>query len=409
MFDNTNIITNGPLMGQEQLRLVLSTPTIEGNEHKLYFVEEPLMIYKVKKQIKVNNSTQVYVLAFITNETLTNERMTISKSFDGSFSDLVENIFVSELKSTKNINIEKTINNKRIIIPNSKPFDVIRDAMLQSISKDNESASFLFFETKSGYHFRSLESLFMKEPVSDYKFFQANLKHDLKDDTSKIGADYSRIRDYKILGNSDLLLGTRGGFFGSNILVHDSYNKEIVKYTFNYFDNFRDIEHIGYYDDGNVNPIFSEIQVDDDGNRISDFPNSRTHLHSTAIKNTTLGTSASHEVDGNYSFSGSKINEWYLQRQSKFMGLSFGHSIELDIAGITGIEAGDTVHIELPITGIRNVRGDTIDTIRSGKFLIKELRHDFNIADKRHGIKMNIVKDSSSTRYSANANPPTRG
>ena len=59
------------------------------------------MIYKVKKQSKLNNSTQVYVLSFITNETLTNERMTVSKSFDGSFSDLVEDIFVSELKSTK--------------------------------------------------------------------------------------------------------------------------------------------------------------------------------------------------------------------------------------------------------------------------------------------------------------------
>ena len=184
-------------------------------------------------------------------------------------------------------------------------------------------------------------------------FFQANIKSD-----DKIGKDYSRIRDYKILGSSDLLLGTRGGFFGSNLLVHDSYNKEAIRYTFNYFDNFQEKEHIGYYDEEKSTPIFSEVQVDNDGNRISDFPNSRIHFHSTAIKNTTTGTSASHEVNGNYSFSGSKINEWYLPRQSKFMGLSFGHIIEVDIAGITGIEAGDTVNIELPITGTENTEGD---------------------------------------------------
>ena len=404
MFDNQNMIVNGPLIGQEQLRLILSTPTVEEDKDKLYFVEEPLMIYKVAKQSKLNNSTQVYVLSFITNETLTNERMTVSKSFDGSFSDLVEDIFVSELKSTKILNIEETINSKRTVIPNIKPFDVIRHAMTQSISKENESASFLFYETKSGYNFRSLESLYAKNPVQDYNFFQANIKSD-----NKIGKDYSRIRDYKILGSSDLLLGTRGGFFGSNLLVHDSYNKEAIRYTFNYFDNFQEKEHIGYYDEEKSTPIFSEVQVDNDGNRISDFPNSRIHFHSTAIKNTTTGTSASHEVNGNYSFSGSKINEWYLPRQSKFMGLSFGHIIEVDIAGMTGIEAGDTVNIELPITGTKNTQGDVIDTIRSGKFLIKELRHDFNVADKRHGIKMNVIKDSYAKVHSAEANPPTRG
>jgi hypothetical protein len=276
--------------------------------------------------------------------------------------------------------------------------------MTQSISKENESASFLFYETKSGYNFRSLESLYAKEAVHDYKFFQANIKSD-----DKIGKDYSRIRDYSILGSSDLLLGTRRGLFGSNLLVHDSYNKEAIRYTFNYFDNFQEKEHIGYYDEEKSRPIFSQVQVDNDGNRISDFPNSRTHFHSTAIKNTATGTSASHEVNGNYSFSGSKINEWYLERQSKFMGLSFGNIIELDIAGMTGIEAGDTVNIELPITGTRNTQGDMIDTIRSGKFLIKELRHDFNVADKQHGIKMNVIKDSYAKVHSAEANPPTRG
>ena len=63
MFDNQNMILNGPFIGQEQLRLVLSTPTMQDKKDKLYFVEEPLMIYKIKKQSKVNNSTQTYVLS----------------------------------------------------------------------------------------------------------------------------------------------------------------------------------------------------------------------------------------------------------------------------------------------------------------------------------------------------------
>ena len=70
--------------------------------------------------------------------------------------------------------LEETINSKRIVIPDIKPFDVIRNAMVQSISKQNEFASFVFYETKSGYHFRSLESLYAKKSAYDYAFFQAN-------------------------------------------------------------------------------------------------------------------------------------------------------------------------------------------------------------------------------------------
>ena len=32
MFDNQNMIVNGPLIGQEQLRLILSTPTVEKDK-----------------------------------------------------------------------------------------------------------------------------------------------------------------------------------------------------------------------------------------------------------------------------------------------------------------------------------------------------------------------------------------
>ena len=277
--------------------------------------------------------------------------------------------------------------------------------MVQSISKQNEFASFLFYETKSGYHFRSLESLYAKKSVYDYAFFQANVKND--DD--KIASDYSRIRNYKILGSSDLLLGTRGGFFGSNLLVHDSYNKEVNRYTFNYFDNFHEKEQIGYYDGGSgkSNPIFSQVQVDNDGNRISDFPNSRTHFHSTAIKNTTTGTSASHEVNGNFSFSGSKINEWYLQRQSRFMQISSGLALNCEVAGVTSMEVGDTIDIRLPIMGAKTKHKDSYDTVYKGKFLIKTLRHNFNPVDKMHTSYMIIVKDSSNEEFSADGVPPT--
>ena len=39
------------------------------------------------------------------------------------------------------------------------PFDVIRHASTQSVSETNFSPTFVFYETRNGYHFRTLESL----------------------------------------------------------------------------------------------------------------------------------------------------------------------------------------------------------------------------------------------------------
>ena len=90
------------------------------------------------------------------------ERITVSKSFEGTYADLVVDMLATELKSTKNVFVEKTLNNKRLVIPDIHPFDVIRDASTQSVSETNMSPTFVFYETRNGYHFRTLESLFAR-------------------------------------------------------------------------------------------------------------------------------------------------------------------------------------------------------------------------------------------------------
>jgi len=312
--------------------------------------------------------------------------MTVSKSFDGSFSDLVEDIFVSELKSTKILNIEETINSKRTVIPNIKPFDVIRHAMTQSISKENESASFLFYETKSGYNFRSLESLYAKNPVQDYNFFQANIKSD-----NKIGKDYSRIRDYKILGSSDLLLGTRNGFFGSNLLVHDSYNKETIRYTFNYFDNFEDHSRI------DENPIYNQTVIDESDNTIGDFPDANIQLHPTSFNGT--NDAQFYDTDTGYSYSDNHAEEWILSRRSRMTELSSGGlRVNFQTHGYCNLAVGEKVQLTMPVTG-KDHGSSKIDTFYQGDFLVTQLRHSFDQSERKHIMYISATKDSIPTEF----------
>jgi hypothetical protein len=415
--DTLNLVTNGPIIGQEQLQLRVTTPGFKDNDSKINFVDEVLMIHKVALRTPVSNTAQAYKLSFISKEALTNQRITVSKSFEGTYADLVVDMLTTELKSTKNIFVEKTLNSKRLVIPDIHPFDVIRQASTQSVSETNFSPTFVFYETRNGYHFRTLESLMQKPFINEYYYGKPNVSSGTsavidanfasKLNEGKIAKDFKRIRKYNIASNSDLLVNTKSGMLSSHLIVHDSYNKEVTTYDFNYFDTFNTAKHMGYFDGGNANPLYSESHIDEDENRVTDFPHARTHLHSTAIKNTTTGTSASHEVNGNFSFSGSKINEWYLQRQSRFMQISSGLTLNCEIAGITSMEAGDTIDIRLPIMGAKTKHKDSYDTVYKGKFLIKTLRHLFKTSDKMHTTFMIVVKDSSNQEFSAEGVPPT--
>ena len=161
----------------------ITTPGFKDNDSKINFVDEVLMSHKVALRAPASNNAQVYKLSFISKEALTNQRITVSKSFDGTYADLVVNMLSTELKSTKNVFVEKTLNSKRLVIPDIHPFDVIRQASTQSVSETNLSPTFVFYETRTGYHFRSLESLMQKQVINEYFYGKPNISSETDDAT----------------------------------------------------------------------------------------------------------------------------------------------------------------------------------------------------------------------------------
>ena len=134
--DTTNIVMNFPIIGQERLRLKIQTPqTNPTRETMIDFTSSPLYIYKINMQEGVNEGSQVVSLEFASSEGLRNQTSRISQSYSGQPSDIVEKILRDEsyLKSKKELNVEPTANNVKIVFPNYKPFKCIRH--LLNISK----------------------------------------------------------------------------------------------------------------------------------------------------------------------------------------------------------------------------------------------------------------------------------
>ena len=279
--DTNNLTDNLPIIGQEYLRLKIQTPSLRDEEDIIDFTENVFVINSVQARAETGNNVSVYLLVFSSSEILKNQRTRVNGSLTGTYSDIVKQM-MDQVNCQKKIYIEPTKGVKRIVAPNLSPFNVIGMALSSATSaiNDNFSPSYLFFETFKGYHFRSLASLYAQPISQTYTTFEPGGQ--VKDGIVNIESELANIVDYEIVDNSNFLFNHTTGVLASKLIVHNIYSKSFNEYTYNYFDSFGDEKHITSYHEGNQFPIFSDVTIEKDGSRSSDFP-ARTFLSSIIL------------------------------------------------------------------------------------------------------------------------------
>ena len=75
--------------------------------------------------------------------------------------------------------------------------------------------------------------------------------------------------------------------------------------------------------------------------------------------------------------------------------LEGGLQLNIDVVGTTVVKAGDIVEIKIPsVSAVKTPQNETLDMLYNGNFLIRSLRHDFDISNTKHRMSMNVTKDS---------------
>ena len=76
------------------------------------------------------------------------------------------------------------------------------------------------------------------------------------------------------------------------------------------------------------------------------------------------------------------------------------NKINRSIVGTTIVKAGDIVKIIIPsVAAVKTTKNETQDMLYNGNFLIRSIRHDFNIIDEKHTMSMNVTKDAMGVTY----------
>jgi hypothetical protein len=362
--DTSGLISKLPINGEEFLKIELETPGAE------IVVEHEFKIHKVTNRQSIGNTQETYVLHFMSKEAFKNATTPISLGFNGELiSDMVQKVYDDNLKLDKDIDIEPTLNPRRMSFASWSPSRIILEMMKTAQSATHkEGADYKFWESLDGFHFRSVQSLYRDiEPIADsddreiLHWSAANLCD------PAIAWNNQSIRAYNVVsqGNQTQRL-VNGGLANSQI-------------------SFDPVAGSVAFADKTIEEVASAVETLEANNPVSSQAAAQFYGQANAHANQMLVfTDAAEEF-------ASGIETWAqtarIQRE-----LQFNTKIDVEVAGNTGRTIGQVVDLRLPAqTGIETA-GEP-DPQLSGNALIVAINHIWRPSE--YIQSMRLIKDSA--------------
>ncbi len=363
-------IYNGlPLRGGERVSI-----KIKGNSDKnpgLDFTKDNLYISSITDVFSETNR-ETFLINLVSREAITNETARVAKKYPTSSSiDTSVRSILSEYLQTKKIGtIDKTSNPYGFIGNLRKPFTVLvwlASKAVPDISKD-ATAGFVFFQTKDGHQFRSIDKLIMDSPKAEYYYSQVNV--------NKVGSDTDfKILNYSTQRNQNLLEKLRLGTYASYRMFYDPLSFKFTKEqdgVFKLDDYSSQVKNLG------KKLELPNISSGTDVN-LGDVP---TRILTQVLD---IGT-----VDSEVS---TKLNSDPIKYQSQSImryNILFTQSVSMTVPSNTNLRAGDIISCKFP--RISGDDKDEYDKEQSGLYMIKELCHHFD--PEASYTSMKLVRDT---------------
>ena len=364
--DNKSVIEGLPLIGTEDFKLEFE----DNNENK---IKVDMNVNKVTP-VYEDGSKNVISLDLVSEEFLRNEmgESRCRTRENGLISDSVEKIFKDRLKSETPLDIEQSANRYNFIGNGRKPFYMLNLLSKQGVPQgsDGSSAGFLFYETSTGYHFKSIEGLFKQDKKKSYIFNNST-------DAQAIPAGY----DGKVLEHqSDSSINVQSkmnmGAYKTKIVLFDSYNckYEVIEQT---AEDVKENVELAGKDLPKFNSKFDSNQKD----------YTRTTLYLVDSGTLPEGDTQA-QIDGSTkpNFEAVRTLNQSIRRYNQL----FSGMMEITIAGDFSLHAGDVIFVD--IFSVQAEKDDTLNRESGGLYIIADLCH-FLDADATY-TKLNLARDS---------------
>jgi len=393
--DAFNLGSVGPLIGQEYLKIKITTPSVDDEDYEIDSTKQAYMITSIRDRQDIGNGVQAAMLEFVSREMVINNRQRVRRTLVGSYSEIVEELLAKDLMCSKKLFVETSADNKKIISTNNTPYSIINQATKHAISNNHRDATYYFWETSRGLNFRTLGNMYNQPQfnIMAYRYTIPGTRRDIGG-APDMDAELKSIKNWRISGGPDTLVNYRDGAYSSDLIVHNILTKTYKKFKYNYLESFPSQVHV---DGDESRPLVNPLKLTLDGDNVSSFP-SRQYLKPSVGSNIDKSHEPSATVPKSLlrpnSFSNDNLPKSIQSRNSQKAMIRNGLAITIDVVGNTLVCAGDKVSVNIPNTSTYKEGNDTQDSLYNGYFLVTDLRHDFDFETFQHHMSMRVVKDS---------------
>ena len=365
-------IYNGlPLRGGERISLKVTGNT--DHNPGLDFSEQENYLF-VSSITNVISTTEVegFTLNLVSREALTNETSRVGRKYPASLkiSETAKDIIKKYLATNKDTYIDPTQNPYGFIGNMRKPFTILTWLASKSVpesSSEDATAGYVFFETKKGYNFRSIDDLISSDPYENLYVF-TEVVQSVPDNDFKI-MKYNTNKNQNLIGNM------QRGTYCSQRMFFNPCNFEYTSTKDGKFDLEKYKEK--------SNNLGKDITLP----KIN--PNSDLTLGEIPTRNVTavldIGTiEKGVSVDENAS--PARIQSQALMRYNTILT----QNISMTIPSNTNLCAGDIIRCQFPKVQMGTKK--TEDSEQTGLYMIKELCHHFDSTGSYTSLK--LIKDT---------------
>ena len=353
-------IYNGlPLRGGETVTL-----KIKGNNEQNPGMDLSFFVSSISN-VLTKKKTESFTLNLVSIGAITNETSRVGRKYPTSnkISESVKDIVKNYLMDQRKVDVDPTQNPYGFIGNMRKPFTLLMWLASKSVpekSKDDATAGYLFYETVTGFHFRSLDSIIDGKPVA--KYYSSEI---IKQGNN----DYKIIR-YSTSLNADVLAKLQRGSYCSYRIFFDPL-------TFNYTDPTKGPFKLEDYK--------SAATLGKDVVLPGNLGNAPSRYVTAIMDRGTMEKGASKKENADPTLSQSQA----LMRYNSV----FSQKLSMTIPSNTNLEAGDIIECEFALT---TQEKNTIDTEQSGLYMIKELCHHFDVSGSY--TSLTLIKDTFGTK-----------
>ena len=430
--DSVGAVNKLPIIGNEFLEFKFRTPIDAGGDEEMNATNHRFQVYE-KRSVRSTQNTQAVALFFTSIESIRNERLRVSKSFTGSYAEMVDKMVKSDkslLNSKKDLFIDPTKGVYKYTFPNCRPAEGVRHMTFISEPVNYKTPDYMFYENNRGFHFRCLESLYRESGdntrnrpfvafIDLLSAFNPNFSTPDVESESPITKPYS----FSFNDSYNTLRNTRRGMFGSVTYAHDLIDKKFIKSKLTYTNYYEQALHIdaptgaGAVYQGIMPPGPAEFDDDytvDDKSYGSTNKHQINRLHASKLTKASSADNRKYMDDyfarvfvvpatkSNHIFNseGMESDPRMTGKQNLSEATRDYFSMNIDVPGNFTYNVGDLVWCEVPsynaadmTTDNKVMREDVIDPFLTGRYLISKLHHQIDMIDQKHTTAMTVVRN----------------